>query len=362
MLKSRFNGIRIAAISAAVPANRITVEDLYQKFGQEIVDKTVQMIGVRESRQSVKKQIASDLGFTAAREIFEKKKVDPASVGLLLVVTQTPDYHVPATAFVLHKRLGLSQNCAAFDINLGCSGFVYGMQTACALLQSMNCERALCIVGDTSSKLGSSENRASSLLFGDGTAAVLLEKDSEASPIEIAMRSDGSRYPAIIVPYGAFRSATYTEEELSIGNRAERFPLMSGTDVFAFSITDVVKLIREFLADRRESTQDYDCLALHQANLYMMKQIAKKLKASPDQLLVSIDRFGNTSGASIPLALVDRYGGQRMGGIQALMSGFGVGLSWAVMSAALNTEDIFPMIYSDDYYEDTLMDAQSYND
>lgn len=362
MLKSTFEGIRIAAIAAAVPENKVTAADLYHKFGQEIVDKTVQMIGVKESRQSVKKQIASDLGYRAAKEILDKKSIDVTSIGLLLVVTQTPDYRVPATAFVLHKRLGLAQDCAVFDMNLGCSGFVYGMQVACSLLKNLNCTRALCIVGDTSSKLGSSDNRASSLLFGDGTTAILLEKDAMAPSIEIAMRSDGNRYPAIIVPNGAFRSSTYTEEELTVGNRAQRFPLMSGTDVFTFSIVDVVKLIKEFLSDQGKTAQDFDCVVFHQANLYMMKQIAKKIKAAPEQLLVSIDRFGNTSGASIPLTLVDHYGEQESGEIRALMSGFGVGLSWAVMRAFLNAEDIFPMVYSDDYYEDQEINVQNYNE
>lgn len=361
MLKSVFKGIRIAAVSAAVPATRITAEELYQKFGREIVDKTVQMIGVTESRQSVKKQIASDLGYLAAKEILEKKEIDANSIGVLIVVTQTPDYRVPATAFVLQKRLGLSKNCAVFDINLGCSGFVYGLQTASAMLQSLNCERALLVIGDSSSKLGSSENRASTLLFGDGTTAVLLEKDTGAPDIEIAMQSDGKRYSTIAVPYGEFRSLTYTEEELAVGNRACRFPLMNGTDVFSFSIIDVVKLIKEFLAEKGSTIRDFDCLVLHQANLYMMKQIAKKLKAEPEQLLVSIDRFGNTSGASIPLSLVDHYGEQQGGKIKALMSGFGVGLSWGVISAVIHAADILPMIFSDEYFEDDDIDMQDYN-
>lgn len=359
MLKTVFQGIQIAAVATAVPTTEVTAADMYEKFGKEIVDKTIRMIGVTASRQSKKKQISSDLGFVAAEQILREKGIDPATIGVLIVITQTPDYRVPSTAFILQKRLGIPQDCAVFDMNLGCSGFIYGMHVACSMLQNLNCQRALCIVGDTSSKLGSSESRSSSLLFGDGTSAILLEKSEDAPALEFALRSDGNRYPAIIVPYGEFRSATYTEEELREGYRGERFPLMDGTGVFTFSIQDVTKLMNEFLTQRGEEISEYNCVVLHQANLYMMKQIAKKIKAKPEQLLVSIDRFGNTSGASIPLTLVDRYGQEEQGEINALMSGFGVGLSWGVMSAKIRKENILPMIYSDDYYQNVDSDLQN---
>lgn len=360
MLKSTFGGIKISAIATAVPANNVTAEDMYEKFGKEIVDRTIKMIGVRSSHQSIKKQISSDLGYVAAAKILSEKNIDVSDIGLLIYVTQTPDYRVPASALVLHKRLGLSEDCAAFDINLGCSGFVYGMHTACSMLKSLSCKMAMCIVGDTSSKLGSPENRASSLLFGDGTSAILLEKDETAGDISFALKSDGNRYQTIIVPFGEFRSKTY-EAEQKLVNRSSAYPLMNGTDVFTFSIKDVVHLINDFLSDEGRSVNDYDCVVLHQANLYMMKQVAKKIKASESQLLVSIDRFGNTSGASVPLTLVDHYGETGSGVIHALMSGFGVGLSWGVMSADIMAGNILPMIFSDDHYSDDIIEDQKYN-
>lgn len=358
MLISKFNNLQIASIACATPTREITAEELYEKFGREIVDKTIKMVGVKRSRQSIHKQLSSDLGYVAAKAILETKQIDPSSIGVLLYVTQTPDYRVPATASILHQRLGLSTDCVAMDINLGCSGFVYGVHNACSLLTNLNSKRALCIVGDTSSKLGSQDDRASSLLFGDGTAAILIEKSEHASSIEFSLRSDGSRYDAIMIPNGAFRAMTLTPEELALGHRSYTYPIMKGADVFNFSITDIPKHIHEFLLEQNKSISDYDCLALHQANLFMLQQIAKRMKATPKQLLVSIDRYGNTSGASIPLSLVDRYGAQEHGEIQALMSGFGVGLSWGVMSASLSVENILPMIYTDEYYDDPALGLQ----
>ncbi|GGG71949.1 3-oxoacyl-ACP synthase III family protein [Paenibacillus radicis (ex Gao et al. 2016)] len=358
MLISKFNNLQIAGIACAAPTQEITAEELSEKFGKEIVEKTIKMVGVQRSRQSVKKQLSSDLGYVAAKAILDTKQIDLSSIGVLLYVTQTPDYRAPATATILHKRLGLSIDCVAMDINLGCSGFVYGVHTACSLLNSLNSERALCIVGDTSSKLGSQEDRVSSLLFGDGTAAVLIEKSEQASPIEISLRSDGSRYDSILIPNGAFRAMTLTSEELALGHRGYPYPIMKGTDVFNFSITDVPKHMHEFLLNVDKSIVDYDCLALHQANLFMLKQIAKRIQASPAQLLISIDRYGNTSGASIPLSLVDRYGNDNHGEIRALMSGFGVGLSWGVISANLLAENILPMIYTDEFYDDPALSIE----
>ena len=360
MLTSTFQGLRIAGLAAAVPSREITAEEMYELYGQKIVDKTIKMVGVKRSRKSVKQQVSSDLGYTAARAILAEKSIDPRDVGVLIYVTQTPDYHVPATAMLLHKRLGLSQDCAALDVNLGCSGFVYGLHMLCSLLQSLNCRYGLLIIGDVSSKLGTQENRASSLLFGDGSAAVAVEKQT-AAPMSFALRTDGSRYPAIIIPGGGFRAMTYSPEELAKGNRAYPYPLMDGMGVFNFSIQDVPALIQAFLEAEGRSMEEFDCLVLHQANLFIMKQIAKKLGASADQLLISVDRYGNTSGASIPITLADRYGETPEGRLKILMSGFGVGLSWGVGTLEMEAADILPMIISDDFYVPTEIDEQEYN-
>lgn len=360
MLTSRIQGISLTGLCMAVPNQRLTTEMLYEKFGHDIVDKTVNMVGVKEAHHSVKEQVASDLALVAARKLLLEKKVDLSSIGVLVYVTQTPDYRVPATAVILQHRLGLSKNCAAFDVNLGCSGFVFGLHTAASLLSTINCQRALLLFGDTSSKLADPESRASTILFGDASGALILEKDDHAVTLRFALKTDGSRYPAIIVPGGAFRSRCYSEEELQMRNRSCDFPLMNGTDVFNFSIHDVPELIKAFWAEENETAADYDCVALHQANLFIMKQIARKIGVKGDKLLVCIDRYGNTSSASIPLSLADRYGTAQDGDIRALISGFGVGLSWGVADIRMRSADIFPILYSDEFFPPVEFDEYTY--
>lgn len=360
MLTGRIHGIRLAGLSMAVPCGRLTREMLYEKFGQDIVDKTVKMVGVKKAHHSVKEQVASDLALVAARRLLSEKQTDLSSIGALVYVTQTPDYRVPATAAILQHRLGLSENCVAFDINLGCSGFVFGLHTAASMLSTLDCRRGLLLFGDTSSKLANPESRASAILFGDASGALLLEKDDHAAPLRFSLKTDGNRYPAIIVPAGAFRSRCYSAEELQMRHRSYGFPLMNGTEVFNFSIHDVPELIKDFLAEQNETTADYDCVALHQANLFMMKQIARKIGVKGDKLLVCIDRYGNTSSASIPLALADRYGSVEDGNIRVLASGFGVGLSWGVADLRMRCIDIFPILYSDEFFPPVEFDEYTY--
>jgi len=359
MLKSTFSGIRIAAIACAVPTKTISSEVTYKKFGKEFTEKTEKTIGIKSIRKSVKKQIASDLGYVAAERIIEQKNIDRSTIGVIVYVTQSPDYNIPATSCVLHKRLGLPIDCAAVDVNNGCPGFVYGVQIICSMLNSLSCERALLIVGDSVDKKDT--EKFIPVPFGDGTGAALFEKCSDAPTIEVSLRTDGSRYLSLITPFGGLRGLTYTEEELKVGYRRCNYALMNGIDVFNFSITDVPEHINQFVKEQGRTISDYDCVALHQPNLFMIKQIVKKIGAKDENVPISLDRFGNTNGGSIPLTLVDRYGNMRGGGISVLMSGFGVGLMWGIVSAEILIDDIFPMIFSDDYFEDPELDTKEYD-
>ena len=364
MLVSVFNGIKIDAIACAVPANEVLAETIYREHGQELTDKIKKTVAVHSIRRSVRKQIASDLGYVAAKRIMDQKSIDPAGVGVLVFATQTPDYPHPPTSDILHKRLGLSFDCAAIDVNNGCAGFVYGAQVTCAMLQSFNCGYALLIVGDTSNPKNENKefmDKRVSVPFGDGTAAILFKKDGGPHKIECSLNSNGNGYHSLIKFYGGYRGETYTESELALGNRNKGYPLMNGVEVFNFSITDVPKHINGFLEYQRKTVNDYDCVVLHQPNLFMIKQIAKKIGADIEKVPISLDRYGNTSGASIPLTLVDKYGGYAASRINALMCGFGVGLSWGTMSAEIDTDDILPMIYSDDYFEDPMLDLYEYD-
>lgn len=357
MIYSNFEDIKIAGLSVAVPEKEVNVDSFNSAFGEEQVSKFKKMVGVERFRVAKTVQTASDLCFVAARDLLDAKKIDKDTIGALMFVTQTPDYKLPATACVLHKRLGLSKNCLAYDINLGCSGYVYGLQTLFALMQTSNIRRALLLVGDTMSKILSTEDRSAAMLFGDAGSATLLEKNEEALPVNFACRTDGKGYRAIITQGGACRnpSASTLKTEWGDGNvRSECDLFMNGVDVFNFTISEVPTLIKEFMTKENSISENYDYFVMHQANLFILKQIAKKLKVPTEKVPVSLDEFGNTSSASIPITIAKLYKETALTdkANKFLLAGFGVGLSWAITSIMLSPEAVLPIITSDEHYLD----------
>ncbi|MDR1045151.1 MAG: ketoacyl-ACP synthase III [Candidatus Adiutrix sp.] len=357
MIASTLEGIKISGLASAVPAKQVRNVDYYPLFGRETVDKIIATTGVRESYHVHENQTAGDLAFVAARHLLEQLDIPPESIGILIFVVTYPDYFVPATANVLHKRLGFSTDCLAFDLNLACSGFVVGLQTAGALLKNCNARRALMLVGDSTSKVVS-PNDKSRLLFGDGGAAALLEVDDSAEPMHFGVKTDGGRFKSIIVPAGAFRrpEAQAEPEQWADGNtRSDYHLFMDGANVFSFTMTAVPALIKEFAAHNGLDMESFDAAAFHQPNAFILKHLAKKINLPPDKMPLSLDRYGNTSGASIPITLSDAYGRVSEGRKHLLLSGFGVGLSWAAASVTVETGSILPVIHTDEYYQDGLV-------
>lgn len=356
MPKGFYNNIKISGIATAVPDDKRKTEYWYEKFGQNAVDKFSKMTGVESTYQASEKQTASDLAFVAARELIKKKNIDKDSIGALVFISQGPDYQLPATANVLQYRLGLSNDVICFDVNLGCSGYVNGINIVAALMESSNITRALLLVADTSSKGVSKEDKSAAMLFGDAGSATLLEKNVTNGRINYWFKTDGNRFKAIIKPAGAYRNLGAPRERTlwPVDNniRSDYETYMNGTDVFAFTISDVPKLINDFLTWQNSSIADYDRLFFHQANIYIIKQVTKKIKAAKEQVPISMDRYGNTSVTSIPLTISDYYGNSANQSVKILMSGFGVGLSWGVVDAVINTEDVFPIIETDEFFND----------
>ncbi|MEA5136735.1 MAG: ketoacyl-ACP synthase III [Candidatus Fimivivens sp.] len=355
MITSSFNNILIKGIASAVPTKKLINKDYSPLFGEETVTKLISSTGVQESFHVHEKQTASDLAFAAAKHLLDTKKIDLESIGILVFIGTYTDYIVPATAFVLQKRLGLSTNCIVYDINLACSSIIYGMHTVSSLLTCSSAERALLLVGDTTSKT-ISESDTSRLLFGDGGAAILLEKSTDVAPIiNFGVKSDGARFKAIIIPGGGFRNPELTKDPVkwADGNIRSDYNLyMNGTDVFSFTMTDVPALFKEFMDHFNVTNDDFDALVMHQPNQFILKHLAKKIKVPWDKVPISLDRYGNTSGASIPMTLCDAYGNESGKRHKLMASGFGVGLSWGVATFEIDTDDILPIIHTDDYYND----------
>lgn len=349
MVFSDFTNIKISAVSVAVAEHTYSIEELMEDANRQEIEKFTEKTHIRQIHMCDYKHTAADYSYTAAK-VLEKEKYQPDEIGVLINVTQHPDYRTPSTACVLQERLKLKKSCIAFDINLGCSGFVYGVSVAAALLQSSNTQKALVLVGDTLARGRSEEAKKNKVnntgyLFGDASAAILLEKTSDESNIRSALMTDGSGFAHLACPYGAWKHP-YGPENVE-GNDIE---------VFSFAIREIPKLIKEFLQTTNTTVDDYDALALHQANMMIINQIAKRIKAPMDKVLISLDRFGNTSGASIPVCLVDRYGDESEGKIRLLTSGFGVGLSWGVLSFEMDKKDIFPLVTGADIFEDGYLD------
>lgn len=357
MANFSFGNIRIAGISTAVPKTVVKAQDFAPEWGEEQVRRFVDMTGIECVRRTSAHQTCSDLGFVAAENLIASKKIEREAIGLLVFASGSGDYRRPATACVLHHRLRLAKGCASFDVGLGCSGFVYAVQVAASMMANSDVEKALVIIGETVSKLANDKDRSVAMLFGDAGCAVLLEKgDGEISG---SLYSDGSGFKAIIAPAGGFRNmdADDSEFEFPDGSRRSLHNIwMDGMSVFTFTISDVPKSIKEYMEWQGTTVDSYDCFAMHQANKYIHLQLAKKLKISAEKMPLSLDRFGNTSGASIPLTLCDSFGAEdKSRVIKMLACGFGVGLSWGVLATTVNTTDILPIAETDECYEEGLI-------
>lgn len=356
MAKFHFNDIVIDGIVCAVPTQRIPTTSYYEKFGKKNVDNFIVMTGIEATYRTSEEQTAADLCFVAAESLITYRKVSKNEIGALVFVTQTPDYRIPATSCVLQYRLGLAKDCLAFDVNLGCSGYVYGIQMLASMLTNSDIKSGLLLCGDTCYKTGSSEDQSTWMMFGDAGSATLLSRSDNANPMDIELMTDGSGFKDIITASGAYRNihGNHERTQWSDGNiRSDYEGYINGANVFSFSIREAPKIIKRFLDEHQNTSDDYDALILHQANLFMLKQIAKKAKFPMDKVPLSLGEYGNTSSVSIPITLCSEYTKKNEKGlINVLACGFGVGLSWGVMNMHLTTDDLLPVIYTDEYYLD----------
>lgn len=346
MANCTFAGVRLAGVASAVPRAIRTIADDARKFGEAEMAKVSQTIGVRSRHIAGKGICASDLCFAAAERLMRDLKWIPESIDVLIFVTQTPDYILPPTSCVLHERLGLSRECATFDINLGCSGYVYGLWVASRLVGAKG--RALLLVGDTISRIASPEDRSVAPLFGDaGTATALEAVGNTSTRMTFQLGTDGRGHRHLLVPAGGFRNPHCEETSKRTpregGNiRSDEDLFMDGAEVFGFSLNTVPGLITSTLDQAEWSLETVDAFVLHQANHFMLEHLARRAKLPRSRLVLALEDYGNTSSASIPLAmttsLADRLAGSEL---RLLLAGFGVGLSWGAV--ALNCG---PMVMS----------------
>jgi len=353
MAQSRLKGVRISGIASVVPSGvkRIEEEACLSGVSPSRIKQLKRDIGINKRHITLKDECASDLCEHAAKFLLSELGYDPSTIDCLIMVTQTPDYFQPATGCVLHGRLGLSKNCAAFDINLGCSGYVYGLWLSSMMISSGSCKRVLMLAGDTISRCVSSYDRAVAPLFGDAGSATIIENGSEDQTITFCLHSDGNGYKHLIIPAGAFRNRPSKKTgqmiEREQGNiRSEEHLYMNGAEIFNFSIREVPTLIEEVLSASHWAKEEIDYFILHQANNFIVKNIARKLKVPTEKAPYNVfEKYGNQSSASIPVTICENLSSViRRESTKAVLAGFGVGLSWAVCAVSLGPTACYPVI------------------
>lgn len=350
-MRVQFDNCIIGGIASCVPSQIVDNANDHGDLEPGEVLKTIELTGVQQYRKATPSECASDLCEHSAQRLLRSLCIDPKTLQGLLFVTQSPDYKTPSTACLLQNKLGLPLSSLAFDINLGCSGFVYGLFTACSMLQNAGVNRILLCCGDTQTKLTYPKDKNVNFLLGDGGAAILVEKQEDgAYPIRMELFTDGSRYDKLMIPAGGCRTpsteATRTVELQDDGQmRSQEHLYLAGIDIFAFSAIDVVRSLKNFIERNGTTVQDYDFLCLHQANKFMTDKVGKKIGFSPEQILYSLSRYGNTSNASIPITMCHEWHCRRpLSGKQRLLTcGFGIGLSWGIVEMTVDGTTFLPV-------------------
>ena len=319
------NGVAVGltGIGAYAPEQVLTnadLEGMVDTSDEWIVTRT----GIKERRIASTEQAASDLALPAARAALDQAGVDPEELDLVVVATATPDMLFPATAAIVADTLG-ARNAAAYDLLAGCTGFVYALSQAYGAVATGLSKKALVIGAEVLSRITNWEDRSTCILFGDGAGAAVVQPIGEGGIVGFELGADGSGGPDLCVPAGGSRlpaSSEALDEEL-------QFIKMNGPEVFRFATRVMVTSAEELLAACGAGIDDIDLYVPHQANKRIVDHAVKNLGLDPDKVLMNIDRFGNTSSASIPICLAEAQAEGRLEeGTRVLMSAVGAGLTW----------------------------------
>jgi 3-oxoacyl-[acyl-carrier-protein] synthase III len=319
------NGYRVSitGIGANVPERILTNDEL-----SHMVDTSDEWIvvrtGIRERRVAREDEALSDMALPAARTALERAGVEPATLDLVIVATVTPDMAFPATAAIMADELG-AHDAAAYDLSAGCTGFMYGIAQAYGMLAGGICRRALVVGGDILSKIVDWSDRTTCIVFGDGAGAVVMERVESGGFLGFELGADGSGGMQLYLPAGGSRAPTTAETVAEHGH----FVHMNGREVFKFATRVLVTSAQKLLDQLGLTVDDIDLYVPHQANVRIIKHAVEKLGIPEEKVVINVDRYGNTSSGSIPLALADAVHDRRVEkGDIVLMTGMGAGLTW----------------------------------
>ncbi|MGN8158806.1 3-oxoacyl-ACP synthase III family protein [Salinisphaera sp. RV14] len=337
----------IDAIEYMLPARTESIEEIAARFPNWPLERIAEKTGIRARHVASEDECASDFGVVAAERLFDKTGIDRAEIDYLIFTTQTPDYLAPTTACLVQQRLGLSQHIGALDINLGCSGYIYALGVAKALIESGQAKRLLLITADTYSKFVHPGDKSVRALFGDAAAATLLtdraaEGDPKIGPFVYG--TDGSGANDLIVPTSGMRrraahnpAQEYTDRHGNV--RSDHNIFMNGRAVVEFTLREVPRAVHETCEKAGITLDDVDAVVPHQASAMVLDGIRSRLKLPKEKFVVCMEDIGNTVSCSVPIALKRAtLSGQIGPGALVLLVGFGVGLSWGATLVRLPSD------------------------
>jgi len=321
----------LKAISYYLPERVVTNEELVRDFPEWTVEKIADKVGVHQRHVADENETATDLAIRAAKKLFlENQNIKKEEIDFVLLCTQSPDYFLPSSACIIQDRLGLRTTCGAFDFNLGCSGFIYGLAVAKGLICGGIAKNILLLTAETYNKYLHPKDKGNRTIFGDAATATIISNEGFAEIGNFALGTDGAGYDNLIVKTGASRHSERIGD-LSFdenGNpHSSDFLFMNGSEIFSFTQKNVPIVVTQTLENNKLSMEDINMFVLHQANSYMLNFLRKKIKISPDRFYMNMGQIGNTVSNSIPIALSDAMLKNELTG-KVLICGFGVGYSW----------------------------------
>lgn len=320
----------IKAISYYLPERIVTNEELVKDFPEWTVEKVAGKVGVTERHISADNETAGDMAIHAAEKLFEEHKISRESIDFVLLCTQSSDYYLPSTACLIQNKLGLPTSCGAFDFNLGCSGYEYGLAISKGLISSGIARNILLLTAETYNKYIHPRDKGNKTIFGDGASATLVSTDGFAEIGEFVLGTDGSGAEGLIVKTGASKCKEHLNDVKydENGNLHSSDNLyMDGKAIFDFTVKAVPPMINEVLSKNGLSKDGVDLFVFHQANKYMINFLRKFIGIEKEKFYVYLEKVGNTVSSTIPIALYEAQKEGRLHG-NVLLAGFGVGFSW----------------------------------
>lgn len=323
---------KIVGTGSYLPEKRVTNDELAAQLAAKGIETSDEWIvsrsGISARHYAEPEQASSDLGVIAAKRALEMAGLQPDDIDLIIVASSTPDFYgsFPSTACIVQKKLGMTNNCAAVDVQAVCSGFVYAMSTADSFIKSGMHKNVLVIGSEVFSRILNFEDRTTCVLFGDGAGAIVMSASQEPGILACKLHADGRHSDVLRVP-GSLSNGTIA---------GSAFLYMDGQAVFKLAVSVLEKVAYEALDHAGMTADQIDWLIPHQANIRIMNGTAKKLGMNPEKMVVTVDQHGNTSAASIPLALdVAVRDGRVKKGDVVMMEGVGGGFTWGAVLARM---------------------------